>query len=67
MSARHAERDHQRAARHRGAIALGNTLEALVGAWLLRCLVGFDKAMEHVQDVLGLAVLAAAGPRSTEE
>ena len=48
-------------------IALGNTLEALVGAWLLRCLVGFDKAMEHVQDVLGLAVLAAAGPRSTEE
>jgi PAS domain S-box-containing protein len=41
-------------------IALGNTLEALLGAWLLRCLVGFDKALERAQDVLGLVVLAAA-------
>ena len=40
-------------------IALGNTLEALLGAWLLRRLVGFDKALERVQDVLGLVVLAA--------
>src|SRR6516165_10438698 len=42
------------------AIALGNTLEALLGAWLLRRLVGFDKALERAQDVLGLVVLAAA-------
>src|SRR5262249_23092778 len=40
-------------------IALGNTLGALLGAWLLRRLVGFDKALERVQDVLGLVVLAA--------
>src|SRR6516162_580298 len=40
-------------------IALGNTLEALLGAWLLRRLVGFDKALERVQDVFGLVVLAA--------
>jgi PAS domain S-box-containing protein len=40
-------------------IALGNTLEALLGAWLLRSLVGFDTALERVQDVLGLVVLAA--------
>jgi PAS domain S-box-containing protein len=40
-------------------IALGNTLEALLGAWLLRRLVGFDKTLERVQDVLGLVVLAA--------
>jgi PAS domain S-box-containing protein len=40
-------------------IALGNTLEALLGAWLL-LLVGFDTALERVKDVLGLVVLAAA-------
>src|SRR5262245_58257536 len=40
-------------------IALGNTLEALLGAWLLRRLVAFDQALERVQDVLGLVVLAA--------
>jgi integral membrane sensor domain MASE1 len=40
-------------------IALGNTLEALLGAWLLRRLVGLDKGLERVQDVLGLVVLAA--------
>jgi integral membrane sensor domain MASE1 len=40
-------------------IALGNTLEALLGAWLFRRLVGFDQGLERVQDVLGLAVLAA--------
>ncbi|HKB36695.1 MAG TPA: MASE1 domain-containing protein, partial [Gemmataceae bacterium] len=37
-------------------ITLGNTLEALAGAWLLRRLVGFDRALERVQDVLGLVV-----------
>ena len=40
-------------------IALGNTLEALVGAWLLRRLVPFDPALGRVKDVLGLMVLAA--------
>jgi PAS domain S-box-containing protein len=40
-------------------IALGNTLEALVGAWLLRRLVPFDPALGRVQDVLSLVVLAA--------
>jgi integral membrane sensor domain MASE1 len=40
-------------------IALGNTLEALVGARLLRRLVQFDPALGRVKDVLGLAVLAA--------
>src|SRR5262249_9759897 len=40
-------------------IALGNTLEALVGAWLLRRLVKFDPALRRVKDVLSLVVLAA--------
>jgi PAS domain S-box-containing protein len=40
-------------------IALGNTLEALVGAWLLRRLVRFDPALGRVKDVLSLVVLAA--------
>jgi PAS domain S-box-containing protein len=40
-------------------IALGNTLEALAGAWLLRRLVQFDPALGRVKDVLGLVVLAA--------
>jgi integral membrane sensor domain MASE1 len=39
-------------------IAVGNTLEALLGAWLLR-LVEFDPALGRVKDVLGLVVLAA--------
>jgi PAS domain S-box-containing protein len=40
-------------------IAAGNTLEALVGAWLLRCIVGFEPSAERLQDVLGLIILAA--------
>src|SRR5262245_58798695 len=40
-------------------IALGNTLEALVGVWMLRRLVQFDPALGRVKDVLGLVVLAA--------
>src|SRR5262245_2594759 len=40
-------------------IALGNTLEALAGAWMLRRLVRFDPALGRVKDVLGLVVLAA--------
>jgi signal transduction histidine kinase/integral membrane sensor domain MASE1/ActR/RegA family two-component response regulator len=41
-------------------IAAGNTLEALLGAWLLRRIVGFDTCLERIRDVLGLVVLAAA-------
>jgi signal transduction histidine kinase/integral membrane sensor domain MASE1 len=44
-----------------GAITLGNTLEALAGAWLLRRVVGFDRSLERIRDVLGLVVLAALG------
>jgi signal transduction histidine kinase/integral membrane sensor domain MASE1/ActR/RegA family two-component response regulator len=40
-------------------IATGNTLEALVGAWLLRHLVGFSNALERLRDVVGFIVLAA--------
>jgi PAS domain S-box-containing protein len=40
------------------AIALGNTLEALLGAWLLRR-AGFDNALGRVNDVLTLGALAA--------
>src|SRR5215831_97746 len=40
-------------------IAMGNTLEALVGALLLQRLVGFNPALDRLRDVLGLVVLAA--------
>ncbi|HVE80949.1 MAG TPA: MASE1 domain-containing protein [Candidatus Dormibacteraeota bacterium] len=39
-------------------IAIGNTLEAVVGAYLLRRVVGFDNALTRVRDALGLVVLA---------
>ena len=39
-------------------ITLGNTLEALVGAFLLRRLVGFRSELERVPEVLGLIFLA---------
>jgi PAS domain S-box-containing protein len=41
-------------------IAIGNTLEALVGAWLLRSMVRYP-ALGQVKDVLRLVVLAAGG------
>jgi signal transduction histidine kinase/CheY-like chemotaxis protein len=41
-------------------IAVGNTLEALVGAWLLRNVCSFQNHLERLRDVLGL-VLTAAG------
>ena len=41
-------------------ISVGNTLEAVVGAALLRR-VAFNPRLERVRDVLGLVVLAAAG------
>jgi signal transduction histidine kinase/integral membrane sensor domain MASE1 len=40
-------------------IALGNTLEAVVGAWLLQHLVGFQRSLDRLKDVLGLVLLAA--------
>ncbi len=40
-------------------IAAGNTLEAVIGAFLLRRLAGFREALERLKDVLGLLVLAA--------
>jgi PAS domain S-box-containing protein len=40
-------------------IAVGNTLEALLGAWLLRRLPGFRNSLGRVIDVLGLVALAA--------
>jgi len=40
-------------------IAMGNTLEAVVGAWLLRRVVGFGNSLERLKDALGLIVLAA--------
>jgi PAS domain S-box-containing protein len=40
-------------------IAVGNTLESLAGAWLLRRCVDFDNSLERLKDVLGLIVLAA--------
>jgi PAS domain S-box-containing protein len=42
-----------------GGIALGNTLEALLGAWLLRRVVRFRPDLDRLRDVLGLVVLAA--------
>jgi signal transduction histidine kinase/ActR/RegA family two-component response regulator len=40
-------------------IAIGNTLEAVIGAWLLRRVIGFDNALERVRDAIGLILLAA--------
>jgi len=41
------------------AIAIGNTLEALAGSWLLRRLAGFDPRLERIHDVLSLILLGA--------
>jgi integral membrane sensor domain MASE1 len=40
-------------------ITLGNTLEALAGAYLLRRFAGFRPSLERVRDVIALAALAA--------
>jgi integral membrane sensor domain MASE1 len=40
-------------------VGVGNTLEALLGAYLLRRLVGFHNSLDRLQDVFGLVVLAA--------
>jgi signal transduction histidine kinase len=39
-------------------ISTGNTLEALLGAYLLTRFVGFNRSLERVNDVLGLVLLA---------
>src|SRR4051794_6115571 len=41
------------------AITLGNTLEALAGAYLLQRFAGFDPRLERVRDVVSLTLLAA--------
>jgi signal transduction histidine kinase/integral membrane sensor domain MASE1 len=40
-------------------IAIGNTLEALLGAYALRTLPGFRTSLDRLRDVLALIVLAA--------
>jgi PAS domain S-box-containing protein len=40
-------------------MAIGNTLEALLGAYLLQCLPGFRRSLDRLRDVLGLVALAA--------
>jgi integral membrane sensor domain MASE1 len=42
-------------------ITCGNTLEGVVGAYLLRRVAGFTPALERVRDVLALVALAAVG------
>jgi class 3 adenylate cyclase/integral membrane sensor domain MASE1 len=39
-------------------ITLGNTLEALAGAWLLHRVAGFKPSLDRVRDVIALLVLA---------
>ena len=39
-------------------MSIGNTLEALVGAYVLQRYVNFHHAMDRVQDVIGLVVVA---------
>lgn len=40
-------------------IAIGNTVEALAGAYLLKRFIKFDTALERIKDVLGLVLFAA--------
>jgi integral membrane sensor domain MASE1 len=40
-------------------MAIGNTLEAVVGTYLLQHIVGFQPALARLRDVFGLVVLAA--------
>src|SRR5713101_2944094 len=42
-----------------GGMALGNTLEALIGAYWLRRTIGFRISLDRLRDVMGLIVLAA--------
>ncbi len=42
------------------AIAIGNTLEAVTGAWMLSRFSGFRPSMERLQDVFGMLLAAIA-------
>jgi PAS domain S-box-containing protein len=42
-----------------GGIAIGNTLEAVTGAWMLRRFAGFHNNLGHLKDVLGLVFFSA--------
>jgi PAS domain S-box-containing protein len=39
--------------------AVGNTLEAVSGSWMLSRFVGFEPALQRLKDVMGLILLAA--------
>ena len=39
-------------------MTLGNTLEALAGAYLLKRIVNFHNALDRIRDVVGLAIIA---------
>ena len=39
-------------------ITLGNTLEALAGAYLLKRFIGFHNQMDRIRDVIGLAIVS---------
>src|SRR5262249_30833333 len=41
-------------------IAVGNTLEAVAGAWLLLGLKGFDSSLRRPRDVVGLIAVAVS-------
>jgi len=41
------------------SIAAGNTLEAVVGAWLLRRIGRFDPRLERIRDIVSLVLLGA--------
>jgi PAS domain S-box-containing protein len=43
-------------------VAVGNTIMAVVGAWILRRLAGGRPALTSMRDVLGLVAAAALGP-----
>jgi len=40
-------------------ISLGNTFEAVIGAYLLKRLIGFRNSLDRLKDVIGLILLAA--------
>lgn len=40
-------------------LGLANTAEALIGAWILKRLIGFHNTIDRIRDVIGLAVAAA--------
>src|SRR5262245_21754270 len=42
-----------------GGIAVGNTLEAVLGAWTLTRIIGFHASLERLRDVIALVALPA--------